>query len=162
MRNFNAAVARPITSPPDVSDRILSLIGRQPGTFASILSHIVGHPATTLLQKESLHGGNQARSSEDRLQHPGSLPGVQLGQDYDLQSYFDWPPARCSRWWQDDHPSRGAACPDRGGGVNRAPQRKPDRKGPGFPRFVWRLDAGCSYPFRLSCSTSDRHLRPSS
>src|SRR3546814_2053419 len=64
------------------------------------------------------HAAHQTRSPEDRLQHSGSLSGLQPWPDDTLQSHFGWSPSCCSGRRSHDHFRRGAPCADRGRGMS--------------------------------------------
>src|SRR3546814_1039998 len=69
-------------------------------------------------ERDQYHAAHQTRSPEDRLQHSGSLSGLQPWPDDTLQSHFGWSPSCCSGRRSHDHFRRGAPCADRGRGMS--------------------------------------------
>src|SRR3546814_2239319 len=97
------------------------------------------------------HAAHQTRSPEDRLQHSGSLSGLQPWPDDTLQSHFGWSPSCCSGRRSHDHFRRGAPCADRGRGMSYVSLKaKPRRAGRGFAQSTWRLVAFPLYRIGLA------------
>src|SRR3546814_5118416 len=93
-------------------------------------------------ERDQYHAAHQTRSPEDRLQHSGSLSGLQPWPDDTLQSHFGWSPSCCSGRRSHDHFRRGAPCADRGRGMSYVSLKaKPRRAGRGFAQSTWRLVA---------------------